>query len=192
MTVEILNQDDCIIELIDNFYDSKHIIPIIKTLPFETKQINMFGKKFNIPRKTCSIHFNDKPQIYSYSGIKEKSIESPAELKELKSKIEDFTQSKFNYALLNYYKDGNDSINQHSDDEKSIEKDSTIASISFGQERNFIMKNKKSGEKIIIPLKSGSLLLMKGKTQEKWTHGINKTKKKCLERYNITFRLNKL
>ncbi len=188
----ILNDDECVVELVESFCGEKDFMPVLEPLPFKTKKIKLWGKESNIPRQTCSVHFSSKPQTYSYSGIKEESVEPPKELTQLKNSIEEKTGNKFNYALLNYYKDGNDYVSQHSDNEKSIVKDSTIASVSFGQERAFIMKNKQTKQKIVIPLKSGSLLLMKGKVQEKWTHGINKTKKKCSKRYNITFRLNKL
>ena len=76
----------------------------------------------------------------------------------------------------------------HSDDEKSLGKDSTIASISLGAEREFRLKHKRGEEKISVRLENGSLLAMKGSTQSHWLHCIPKSKKITTPRINLTFR----
>jgi alkylated DNA repair dioxygenase AlkB len=193
----IIDEDDCKVILVEKFIDKTTITGLKKdclALPFSSKETLYYGKKVKTPRKTCSIHFGDKEMIYKYSGFTETTTKSPESYVQLKKKVDEYVKAKegeeFNYALLNYYKDGEDSILQHSDNEKCIVPESTIASISFGTERKFIMKRIKDKKKIEIPLKNGSLLLMMGKTQEKWTHGINKSKKIKNERYNVTFRRN--
>ena len=76
----------------------------------------------------------------------------------------------------------------HSDSEQSIRINSVIASVSIGETREFIFENKFTSEVIKVNLEHGSLLLMLDKTQQLWTHAINKSKKDLKERWNITFR----
>ena len=89
---------------------------------------------------------------------------------------------------MNLYHDGNVGVGWHSDDEKSIEEHSSIASVSFGAERKFSFKNKQSNKIISILLEHGSLLLMKGETQKNWLHSLPKSKNITLPRINLTFR----
>ena len=86
------------------------------------------------------------------------------------------------------YHDGNEGIGWHSDDEKSLEKNSTIASLSFGAERKFSFKHKQTEETISLVLEHGSLLIMKEVTQTNWVHSLPKSKIISGARINLTFR----
>lgn len=50
--------------------------------------------------------------------------------------------SSFNSLLLNRYKGGSDSVGWHSDDEKLYGSAPEIASVSFGCDREFLLKKK--------------------------------------------------
>jgi len=76
----------------------------------------------------------------------------------------------------------------HSDDEKSLGKDTSIASLSFGAERKFALKHRVSKEPVSLILENGSLLVMKGATQTNWLHSLPKSKKITMPRVNLTFR----
>jgi len=89
---------------------------------------------------------------------------------------------------LNLYHDGNVGMGWHSDDEKSIEGNSAIASVSFGAERRFSFKHKQTKETISVLLENGSLLLMQDATQKNWLHGLPKSTKIILPRIDLTFR----
>jgi alkylated DNA repair dioxygenase AlkB len=89
---------------------------------------------------------------------------------------------------LNLYHDGDVGMGWHSDNEKSIEGNSAIASVSFGAERRFSFKHKQSKKTISVLLENGSLLLMKDATQKNWLHSLPKSKKITLPRINLTFR----
>ncbi len=89
---------------------------------------------------------------------------------------------------MNLYHDGDVGMGWHSDDEKSIEGNSAIASVSFGAERRFSFKHKQSKETISVLLENGSLLLMKDATQKNWLHCLPKSTKITLPRINLTFR----
>jgi alkylated DNA repair dioxygenase AlkB len=126
----------------------------------------------------------------------------PKCLDDMRISTEAATGCKFNFCLVNYYASGSDSISYHSDDERFLGPEPAIASFSLGSKRDFLMKHKPvapnaSGSKppettpIKLPLVSGDMILMRGKTQANWLHSIPKRTGKNAEdggRINITFR----
>ena len=110
------------------------------------------------------------------------------ELLDLKVLVEKITEAKFNSCLLNLYHDGNEGMGWHSDDEKSLGANTTIASLSFGAERKFSLKHKQTKQTVSVVLQSGSLLVMKGSTQTNWLHSLPKTTIIRKPRINLTFR----
>jgi alkylated DNA repair dioxygenase AlkB len=76
----------------------------------------------------------------------------------------------------------------HSDDEKTMKKNGSIASVSFGALRKFSFKHKQSKEVLSLELETGSILEMKDNTQTHWLHALPKTKKVLMPRINLTFR----
>ena len=98
------------------------------------------------------------------------------------------TQATYNSCLLNLYHDGSEGMAWHSDGEKDLKKNGSIASLTFGAERKFALKNKETKLKVDILLEHGSLLEMKGTTQEFWQHRLPPTKKPFGPRINLTFR----
>ncbi|MBU0695779.1 MAG: alpha-ketoglutarate-dependent dioxygenase AlkB, partial [Bacteroidetes bacterium] len=90
--------------------------------------------------------------------------------------------------LLNLYHNGEEGMGWHSDDEKSIVPNSSIASLSFGAGRKFSLKHKENKQNIALILEGGSLLEMKGETQKYWQHYLPKSKKILKPRINLTFR----
>jgi alkylated DNA repair dioxygenase AlkB len=126
----------------------------------------------------------------------------PKCLDDLRLATEAATGCKFNFCLVNYYASGSDSISYHSDDERFLGDQPTIASFSFGAKRDFLMKHKPIApnnnappppetKPIKLQLASGDMILMRGKTQANWLHSIPKRTGKNAEdggRINITFR----
>jgi alkylated DNA repair dioxygenase AlkB len=127
---------------------------------------------------------------YSYSGIRLHPLPWTDLLREVKRRIEDCTEATFNSVFLNLYRNHNDSMGFHSDDERELGLEPTIASLTFGATRLFVLKHKKDASisTVKIPLEAGSVLLMKGKTQHFWKHGILKQREPCGPRVNLTFR----
>ena len=108
----------------------------------------------------------------------------------IKEKIEPLAGTRFNSVLLNYYRDANDSVAWHSDDEYELGVNPVIASVSFGQVRRFDIRNKLDrNRKYSIYLENGSLLVMKGDLQHNWVHQIPKSTKPLKARVNLTFRV---
>ena len=112
------------------------------------------------------------------------------ELLAIKARIEPLAGIVFNTVLLNYYRDGNDSVAWHSDDEYELGLKPVIASVSFGQERRFEVREKQNHKnKYSLNLQNGSLLLMKGDLQKLWEHQVPKSKLPMKARLNLTFRV---
>lgn len=157
---------------------------LLEQIPWKQEPIKLFGKKVMQPRLTAWCGEKN----YTYSGITMEAQPWPPSLLSLRKKIESLGPSRFNSALLNLYRNGNDSMGWHSDDEKELGLNPVIASLSLGETRNFQFRHKKLDIKISLPLTNGSLLWMAGETQHHWKHAIPKTKKTLGARINITFR----
>jgi len=156
---------------------------------WKQESMNMYGKKINFPRLTAWYGENDKP--YSFSGITLSPHPWSKNLLDIKNKIELKAGVIFNSVLLNLYRDGNDSISWHTDAEKELGKNPVIASVNFGETRNFQLRHIETKEKIEIELVHGSLLIMQGELQHFWQHQVPKTSRKVKERINLTFRVIK-
>ena len=148
--------------------------------------IKMFGKDTKIPRLQCWV--GDEWCEYRYSGKQLNRQIWSQDLIMIRKKIYEELKIDFNSVLANYYRDGKDSMGWHSDDEKELGPDPTIASISFGSERDLVFRNKKTKETIAIPQTNGCLILINGETQKNWQHSIKKTQKVIGPRINLTFR----
>jgi alkylated DNA repair dioxygenase AlkB len=159
----------------------------ILATPWTQKIVKMYDKEVITPR--LSAWYGD-PEGMDYNALG-KSVPLPwtAELLKLKALVEAASGIGFNSVLLNYYRDGQDSVAWHSDNETVMGFHPVIASVSFGQVRGFDIRRKTDhSEKYTIRLENGSLLLMKGDLQTKWDHRIAKSTKVMGPRVNLTFR----
>jgi alkylated DNA repair dioxygenase AlkB len=150
------------------------------SLPWQQNTIRVFGKEHLEPRLTC--YFGP---AYSYSNVHWKANELPPILFQLKQEIEHLAQAEFNAVLCNYYRDGQDSMGWHSDNEKEMDS-SCIASVSIGAERVLKFKSRSDKKTLSFSLPHGSLLVMNN-FQTNWQHAIGKVKS-ASPRINFTFR----
>ncbi len=154
---------------------------------WQQDDITVFGKTYKQPRLTAL--FGETNQTYSYSNITMHPEAFTKDLLDIKSKVEKFSDEKFNTLLINLYRDGSDSNGWHADNEKELGKNPIIASVSFGEERPFHFKHRTiKTERHKLQLEHGSLLIMKGEMQHYWLHQIAKTKRHIQPRINLTFR----
>lgn len=156
--------------------------------PWQQKVVKMYDKQVITPR--LSAWYADA-ETYDYTSLRRSAPNSwTPELLMIKAKVEPLAGVTFNSVLLNYYRDGNDSVAWHSDNEKALGTHPVIASVSFGQVRCFDIRNKKDhSEKYSIRLESGALMIMKGDLQQNWEHRIAKSIKPMQPRINLTFRV---
>lgn len=157
-----------------------------KALTWSQDYIKIYGRDVKIPRLQSWI--GDPEAQYTYSQLLMTPLPWQAPVTEIRHLCETMTGVKFNSVLANWYRDGQDSMGMHSDDEPELGPQPTIASVTLGEPRKFIFKHKKTQEKVEVVLEHGSLLVMQGDTQQFWQHGINKTKKPIGDRINLTFR----
>ena len=183
---------DAEVSFIDGFFSeaqANHLFEqLIGTTSWQQDTITIYGKKHLVPRLTAWYGDADKP--YAYSGIKMNPEPWTIALNEIKRKVEAEAATTFTSVLLNYYRNGQDSMGWHRDNEKELGQNPVIASVSFGQTRPFHLRHKfkKDLPKLIIPLTHGSLLIMKDATQHFWEHQVPKSAKTLAPRINLTFR----
>ncbi len=167
--------------------ESKHYYDqLLNTIQWKNDEAIIFGKHMITKRKAA--WYGDKAYLYTYSNTTKQALPWTKELLELKKITEKITGASYNSCLLNLYHDGDEGMAWHSDDEKSLGKNATIASFSFGAERNFLFKHKLNKQRISIFLESGSLLVMKDQTQSHWWHRLPKSTRIKHARVNLTFR----
>ena len=170
------------IQQADNLLDQS-----IGTIPWRKDSIQMFGKLIPVPRlqNWFADHTNTS---YSYSGITMQAVLFPDWMANLAESIQKETGFLFNRALVNYYRDGNDSVDWHADDELELGPDPIISSLSLGAERVFQLRHNKTGEILSLNLPHGSLLLMGSRVQHYYQHRLAKVKTLDSPRVNFTFR----
>ena len=158
----------------------------ISKTPWRQDFMRIMGKKIPVPR--LQNWFGEPNTSYTYSGIRLQAIAFPAWLDELRIDVENETGRRFNRALVNYYRSGQDSVDWHADNEPELGFEPVIASVSVGCERIFQLRHNVSKQKVKIHLPHGSLLLMGAGIQENWQHSIAKVKGIDDPRVNFTFR----
>ncbi|MDF0680676.1 MAG: alpha-ketoglutarate-dependent dioxygenase AlkB [Candidatus Nitrosocosmicus sp.] len=159
---------------------------LLKNINWKNDEALYHGRHIVTKRKVA--WYGDKDFLYTYSNTTKQALPWTNELIDLKRKIELITNSQFNSCLLNLYHDGNEGMTWHSDDEKSLGKNTGIASLSFGAERKFSFKHKHTKQTISLLLENGSLLVMRGSTQLNWLHSLPISSKINHSRINLTFR----
>ena len=180
------------LKYIENFFNldesQLYMSNLTKSVLWRREKIKMWGKEIVTKRRIA--WYADDGKSYTYSGSTFFPSQWNNVLLQLKEKVENYSEIKFNSVLLNEYPNGEVGMGWHSDDEKELGTDPIIASLSFGANRDFIFKHKtdRSIENVKLHLKSGSLLLMLGSPQHYWKHSLPKRLKVKEPRINLTFR----
>ncbi len=160
---------------------------LLDDVPWRQDELVMFGRRITTARKVA--WYGDSGFAYTYSGTTKEALPWTDELLRLKSLVEEISGGSFNSCLLNLYHTGGEGMAWHSDDESTLVPQAAIASVSLGAERPFAFKHKSRPElRVSIKLQHGSLLVMKGATQEQWLHSLPKSARVDRPRINLTFR----
>ena len=156
-------------------------------IAWKQDKMKLYGRQILLPRLTA--WYGDPGAAYTYSGIKSEPNPWNDGLLHIRRRIEALVGSTFNCVLLNWYRDGQDSLSWHADDEKELGSDPVIASANFGASRDFqLRRNSDQVEKITVPLGHGTLLVMRGEMQRHWKHAVPKRASVAGSRFNLTFR----
>lgn len=181
---------DASIHYVSDFFSEKESLCFLEhfknNLEWHIETLKLFGIARLCPRKTA--WYGDAGISYKYSNQNHIALAWTNTLKEIKNKIEHYGAASFNSVLLNWYRNGQDSMSWHQDNEPELGQNPIIASVSFGVCRNFQLQHIFSKQKIDIFLENGSMLWMGGSTQHFWKHQLPKTKKITSDRINLTFR----
>lgn len=153
-------------------------------IAWEQHTIKLYGRAVLTPRLTAWM--GDGP--YRYSGIVNEPTAWPRALVERRERLQDELGVEFNSCLVNLYRDGADSMGYHSDNEPELGAQPTIASISLGDRRRFVLRHRSTGERWSWDLGHGDLLVMRDESQSNYAHAIPKTSRQVGPRMNLTFR----
>jgi len=158
--------------------------------PWQQPQVRIFARQLPVPRLVA--WYGDAEARYRYSGQTHQPLPWTPLLAEIRARVVEAVGQPLNGVLLNYYRDGQDSMGWHSDDEPELGVNPLVASLNLGGSRRFDLRRK--GQNRIehsVDLPHGSLLVMRGATQHHWQHQVAKTRRPCAPRLNLTFRLIK-
>ena len=175
-----------------NFYTPTEsecfFLRLLDEAKWQQDRMTFYGREVELPRLTA--WYGDRGRTYTYSHIAMQPHPWTALLLDVKRKVENSIGANFNSVLLNLYRSGSDSVSWHQDNEPELGSHPTIASVSFGETRVFQLRhrNNRAIPRLDIPLSTGSLLIMRGETQQHWQHQIPKTKRAVEPRINLTFR----
>jgi len=188
---EVLIDRDGDVRLYRNWWSPEQADRLFEALRTELEwqqtRIRMHGKVIPVPR--LDVWYGDPGHRYRYSGVQFDPKPWTDTLKAIKCELERRMGLTFNSLLANLYRDGQDSVAWHSDDEPELGVNPVIASLSLGAERRFSLRHKgREYEPVRLDLPHGSLLLMAGATQHCWQHQLSKTARSPGPRVNLTFR----
>jgi alkylated DNA repair dioxygenase AlkB len=193
-TSQVFDLPDASVEYFPGMFEEHHATNLLDALigkvEWVQNTIRFYGKESPVPR--LEAWYGDEGKSYAYSGIRMDPKPWIKELLAVKKAIEPIAETQFNSVLINYYRDGQDRVAWHSDDEKELGHNPVIGSVSLGAERKFKLRHKgydKNGRQAEIMLAHGSLLLMTGPTQHFWKHEIPRTARPIGQRINLTFRV---
>ncbi len=160
---------------------------LLHGLDWREEEIFIYGKPVRVPRLVC--WYGEPEAVYRYSGVTHIPLTWTPILDDLRARVERISGHHFNSLLANLYRNGNDAMGWHADNEKDLGSNPFIASLSFGDKRLFKLRHKKSRETIDLLLGDGNLLLMGGCLQHHWQHCLPRTSQSKDARINLTFRL---
>ncbi|WP_394001606.1 alpha-ketoglutarate-dependent dioxygenase AlkB family protein [Luteimonas sp. WGS1318] len=160
-------------------------------VPWTRHRLRIFGREVEAPRLSCWI--GDPGAMYRYSGTRFVPEPWPEALVPVRDAVSEAAGVAFNSVLANLYRDGQDAMGWHSDDERELGPEPVIASLSLGATRRFVFKARTpdaDGQfaRHVLELAHGSLLVMRGDTQARFRHALPRTARPVGPRINLTFR----
>jgi alkylated DNA repair dioxygenase AlkB len=180
------------VELIEDFLSANEadqlLTELTNRLEWRQDTINLYGKSHPIPRLQC---FAASQGVrYRYSNLTMEGRGFPTALQSIKDKVESAANHSFNAVLCNLYRDGQDSMGWHSDNEPELGERPVIASLSLGSTRTFRFRDLSTRKETVdFELSHGSLLVMNAGVQKDWEHSVPKRLRIKQPRINLTFRL---
>ena len=178
------------LEAIKAFYDAAEseglYLRLLREQNWPDNRYAVAGRQFTLPRLQT---WHADPGIrYSYSNNLLETRAWTSLLSDIRAQVESYLKFSFNSVLVNLYRNGDDYVGWHSDNEPELGEQPFIASLTFGAERQFEFRHKKSSENGRILLRSGTLLIMHPDFQHYWLHSVPIDQNVTEGRINLTFR----
>jgi alkylated DNA repair dioxygenase AlkB len=173
--------------VLENATADRYFEVLMNTVDWRPDELVIAGRRIVTKRKIA--WYGDSGFSYFYSGTAKQAKAWAKELLEIRDIVERVTEAEYNSCLLNLYHNGSEGLSWHSDNEDTLVRNGTIASLSLGAERKFVLKHRKTKESVPITLEHGSLLAMEDETQSHWVHSLPKTVKVTAPRISLTFRM---
>lgn len=150
--------------------------------------VTVYGRRHLQPR--LAQWFGPPGLAYRYSGVTMTPAPWPQSLREVRGRLDAMAPEAFNSALANLYRDGQDAMGWHADNEPELGPEPVIASLSLGATRDFRLKHRDRPDiaPVTLHLRHGDLLWMAGDTQRAWLHALPRRARVSTPRINLTFR----
>ena len=160
-------------------------------IAWRPERLLLFGREVVAPRRSAWL--GEVGASYRYSGATRRAAAWPPFVKRLAARVGATVGSRFNYALVNRYRDGRDMLGWHADDEPDLGPAPVIATVSIGAERVLRLRPRRrelpaARRSVGCVLRHGSLLVMWGDSQRDHQHCVPRTAKPVGERVSFTFR----
>ena len=159
----------------------------VELISWEQPEVRVYGRWHLVPRLTAFLA--DRQVSYRYSGAVHRGEGWPDWFLPLLDLVSSRSSAPFNGCLFNLYRDGQDRMGWHADDEPEIDPSFPIASLSLGSTRDLQFRHRFSGTRCDVHLDDGDLLLMDPDCQKLWMHGLPVRKRVKQARLNLTFRV---
>ena len=160
---------------------------LLDSVHWQQPVVQVYGKHHPVPRQTAFLA--EQGLTYRYSGTRHVGEGWTSWFAPLLEQINQASGCRFNGCLLNLYRDGDDRMGWHADDEPEIDQTCPIASLSLGATRDFQLKHRFEGdERFNLPLGDGDLLVMHPGCQQRWLHSVPQRRRIRSARINLTFR----
>jgi len=154
----------------------------VQRIPWQQNRITVYGKTYDEPRLTAWFG-----PAYRYSSIDWPAAQIPVELQALNDHLTRLLGCRvFDAVLCNLYRDGQDAMGWHRDNEPEIDP-TVIASVSFGVSRDFKVRHRATKEGWAVSLGHGDLLAMEH-LQNDFDHALPRRARVDSPRLNLTFR----
>ena len=164
-----------------------HYFAVLRdSLDWQQDYIQMYGKRMKVPR--LQAWYGSPESAHDYTNMSRHPQPMGQALNALRQQCEQICQVSFNGVLANYYRDGQDSVAWHADDEPELHPQPLIASVSLGEARDFDLRHNITRQRLRMRLEHGSLLIMAGTLQQYWQHTIAKSRTAQGARINLTYR----
>jgi alkylated DNA repair dioxygenase AlkB len=144
---------------------------VAESVQWQSPMVRMWDKQLQQPRLSGSLGVDDRLGV----------------VEEMRAALADRYDIEFRSIGANLYRDGRDSVAWHGDRVARTLPEATIAIVSLGGPRRFLLRPTGGGRSVRFDLGSGDLLAMGGSCQRTWQHSVPKVAR-AEPRISLTFR----